>query len=92
MASLASGTVVLFLRDDGNVPAHVTLSTLGPEDVSFSNTGAAEVELKVDVSKAVRNPEVYALGPNDRLFDALAAAGGPTGDAQLAAVNQSMQV
>ena len=50
-------------------------------------TPAPEIALKVYVSGVVRNPGVYVLGEGDRLDDAIEASGGPTEEADLAAIN-----
>ena len=92
MAALVLGAVVLFLRDDGNVPIQVALPTPGLEENGVLGAAAVGSELRVYVSGAVRHPGVYTLGPDDRLDDALAAAGGPTGDAQLGAMNLAARV
>ena len=44
------------------------------------------------VSGAVARPGVYQLQEGDRLVDALAAAGGPTVEADLMVVNQALRV
>ena len=49
-------------------------------------------ELKVFISGAVARPGVYQLQEGNRLVDALMAAGGPTADADLVAVNQALRV
>jgi competence protein ComEA len=43
--------------------------------------------ISVQVNGAVAIPGVYDLDPDARLEDAISAAGGPTGDADLAALN-----
>jgi competence protein ComEA len=40
----------------------------------------------------VQNPGVYSLEPGNRLVDALAAAGGPTSDADLTSINLAQRV
>ena len=84
--------MVLFLRDDANVPIEVNLPTPVPLETAASDAGHPEDDLRVYVSGAVHQPGVYTLRSGDRLDDALAAAGGPTGDAALAAVNLAMRV
>ena len=49
--------------------------------------GEAPAELKVYLSGAVRAPGVYIMTEGDRVIDAVEAAGGPTEDAALDAVN-----
>jgi competence protein ComEA len=56
-------------------PLELDLATVPAED------------LRVYVTGAVRSPGVYDLSEGDRWIDALEAAGGPTDDADLAAVD-----
>ena len=51
------------------------------EDGSGSAGEKAEVEMVVDVAGAVETPGVYKLGMGSRIVDALAAAGGLSGQA-----------
>jgi len=53
---------------------------------------AAAKLLVVDVAGAVRRPGLYNLRAGSRINDAIAAAGGPTAKAQLAAVNLAAPV
>ena len=53
---------------------------------------AAEPFLRVYISGAVKNPDVYTLQPGDRLVDAVQAAGGATAEANLNAVNLAIRV
>ena len=46
----------------------------------------------VDVSGAVAHPGVYRLAAGARVLDALLAAGGMTGDADLAALNKAAPI
>jgi len=64
-------------RLDGPDPLHLDL----PPD-----------ELRVYVTGAVQRPGVYPLSNGERWIDALDAAGGPTEDADLAAVDMARRV
>ena len=46
----------------------------------------------VDVAGAVRRPSLYALPPDSRVMQAVLAAGGPTGEADMEAVNLAEKV
>ncbi len=53
---------------------------------------APPTRLYVDVSGAVRRPSLYVLPPGSRVMQAIRAAGGPTGEADLDAVNLAEKV
>ena len=57
-----------------------------------ATASSAPTELVVHVSGAVTSPGVVRLPPGARVDDALRAAGGATGDAELAAVNLARPV
>jgi competence protein ComEA len=97
--ALVLGAVVLLVRRDDNAPIQILPPT--PEARAAApgtSSGVAPVDggktpaVNVYVSGAVRNPGVYPLGEDARLADALAAAGGATGDAQLELVNLALRV
>ena len=97
--ALVFGAVVLFVQGDSNAPIEIMLptpdpggNTSGTSGNSSAEPGAAQVELKVYVSGAVHNPGVYILRGNDRLSDAVGAAGGATADAELALINLARRV
>lgn len=68
-----------------------------PQDVAIveetpAPTRTPEPHLVVDVSGAVAHPGVYRLPGGSRVVDALLAAGGMTGEADLAALNKAAPV
>ena len=101
VTALVLGAVVLFVRGDDNAPIQVLLPAqvqnapvqndgpVAPQNNPPSGTGSA---LKVYVSGAVRNPGVYTLQQDDRLQDAVDAAGGFTSEAATESVNLAMRV
>ena len=96
VTALVLGAVVLFVRGDDNAPIQVLLPTqvqndapARPQNNPPSGTGA---DLKVYVSGAVRNPGVYTLQQDDRLQDAVDAAGGFTSEAATESVNLAQRV
>jgi len=99
-AALVIAAVVLLVRGGGNAPIQVVIPAqeTGAADSAVpaaSGDGAASLpspEIKVYVSGAVRDPEVYRLERGDRLVDALKAAGGAEEDAMLDLVNLSLRV
>lgn len=95
---LVVGAAVLLARGNGNAPIQVLAPTPkapggGPTGVpGASPSGQAATEIQVYVSGAATNPGVYTLRSGARLADALAAAGGSTAEADLAAVNLARRV
>lgn len=55
------------------------------------SSGSAR-EAVVHVAGCVKNPSVYHLSPDSRIVDAIHAAGGPTADANLDALNLAARV
>jgi DNA uptake protein ComE-like DNA-binding protein len=87
---LVFAAALVFVRGDDNAPILVVLPT--PEmSEGAANTGPEE-NLRVYVNCAVRNLGVYRLRRDNRLADALSAAGGVTTDANLDAVNLAQRV
>ena len=91
VTALVLGAVVLFVRRDDNAPIYVMLPTPA-QDEATAGGGPSQAELKVYVSGAVRSPGVYTLRTDDRLSDAMAAAGGAIDGAELAAVNLALRL
>jgi competence protein ComEA len=96
--ALVLGAVVLLVRRDDNAAIQILLPTPEVRAAAPGTSGAPPVDrgmtpaMSVYVSGAVRNPGVYPLGEDARLADALAAAGGATGDAQLESINLARRV
>lgn len=90
VAAIILAVAVLLLKGGDNVPIQVLPP--GQEKEAAGSGSIADGDVRVYISGAVRNPGVYPMLPGDRLSDALAAAGGPTGEAQLASVNLALRV
>ena len=71
-------------------PAEAAVSISPPEAASISPKLPARVY--VDVAGSVRRPSLYALPPDSRILQAILAAGGPTADADLDAINLAQKV
>ena len=71
--------------------ALIVLATRGGEDrgieIEARDPAPGIDELRVDVAGAVVRPGVIIVAPGERVADALARAGGPTAEADTAAVN-----
>jgi competence protein ComEA len=63
-----------------------------PAPLRVNETQTLPTDIRVYIAGAVQNPGVYPVGEDDRWIDALEAAGGPTSDANLNAVNLSQRV
>ena len=72
---VALGVAALRIYDDNSRPAIVIRDAARPRTIS------------VQVGGAVATPGVYRLDPDARVDDAILAAGGSTGDADLALLN-----
>ena len=90
VVAIVLAAVVLLLREGGNAPIQVLAPGQAPE--AANGVPPADGDVRVYVSGAVVNPGVYSMLPGDRLSDALAAAGGATGEAQLASINLALRV
>ena len=87
--ALAIAAVVLVLR--GNDVAPITI-TPPSTTIAVVQPPTPTVEIRVHVSGAVAFPNVYSMGSNDRVMDAIAAAGGPTAHADLTTINLARRV
>ena len=96
---LVIAAVALLARGDGNAPIQVlppplteTPATAETDSDALASESVPEPLLQVYVAGAVRSPDVYGLPAGARLKEALEAAGGPTDDADLTAVNLARRV
>jgi competence protein ComEA len=66
----------------------------GPEplEIHFSDPSLDGPEIQVYVSGAVERPGVYVLHDRERVVDAVEAAGGPTEDADMEALNLAQRI
>jgi competence protein ComEA len=62
-----------------------------PLEINLGETPSAS-EIQVYVAGAVNRPGVYFLNDGDRWIDAVEAAGGPTEDADLEAINLALRL
>ncbi|MCH8987476.1 MAG: helix-hairpin-helix domain-containing protein [Chloroflexi bacterium] len=76
------GAVVLLARQNDNAPVRI----IAPE------SQITPAQVRVYVNGAVAVPGVYTLDSDSRITDALAAAGGVTGEANLEGVNLALRV
>ena len=86
MIAAVLAAVFLFARQNDNAPIQIT----APNAISDAEQTPAEV--MVYVSGTVVNPGVYTLDSEDRITDALAAAGGVTSDGVLNGLNLALRV
>ena len=63
-----------------------------PLEIRFDDPALDGVAIEVYVTGAVQKPGVYPLHEGDRIEDALAAAGGPTQDADTESLNLALRV
>jgi competence protein ComEA len=59
----------------------------GPEPLEIDLENLPAAEIRVYISGAVQRPGVYTVAEGDRWIEAVELAGGPTGDADIEAVN-----
>jgi competence protein ComEA len=63
-----------------------------PLELQVGDATSSNSEIMVHVTGAVAAPGVYALHEGDRVVDALEAAGGPSADADLVAINLARRI
>ena len=97
LLGLILAAILLLAQDGENAPIEIlvppaTTAAQSAETLNPAQLNGQATELQVYVTGAVANPGVYTMAPGDRLTDAVAAAGGGTVDAQLAAINMALRV
>ena len=92
--ALVLAAVALLAQQDGVAPIRIVAPTTGAEvALPPAPQDTQDVrDIRVYVSGAVANPGVYPLGPDDRIADAIAAAGGETSDAAFSGLNLAARV
>ena len=88
LGAVALIVVAVLLLTRGNEPAPVVIVAPEPTVV----TERPEADITVQVSGAVMSPGVFVMGEDDRVMDAIAAAGGLLSDADLSSINLARRV
>ena len=83
VAAVVAGAVLLVRQSPTGGEIEIVLATATP---------APEIDLRVYISGAVRNPGVYGIGEGGRLEQVIEAAGGAAEDADLTSVNLAVRV
>ena len=91
--ALVVAAVVLLTRSDDTAPVQI----VAPEPTTPAASAPTEaptepVQIRVQISGAVRLPGVYEMRDGDRVIDAVAAAGGAAVDADLSRINLALRV
>ena len=83
--ALVIAAIALLTRSDDAAPVSIVAPTAAP-------ASKPAPDIKVQVSGEVMFPGVYLMGPDDRVIDAIAAAGGNGPNADLSGINLSKRV
>ena len=83
--ALLIAAVVLLTRSDDAAPVRIVAPTGAP-------ASKPAPDIKVQISGEVMFPGVYLMSPDDRVIDAIAAAGGNGPNADLSGINLSKRV
>ena len=83
--ALLIAAVALLTRSDDAAPVRIVAPTAAPASKSAP-------DIKVQISGEVMFPGVYLMSPDDRVIDAIAAAGGNGPNADLSGINLSKRV
>lgn len=90
LVAIAAGSVLFWLRRPQ--PAPIVILTPVPVATPTAVPSSTPAPVRVYVTGAVREPDVYVLSPGSIVKDAVIAAGGVTGDADLERINLAVQV
>jgi len=85
---IAGGVIGHFTQLQPNTPIVVSTPSLDPTPLAASTPAP----IRVHVSGAVHQPDVYELPPGSIVKDAVEAAGGPADDADLDGVNLAVEL
>ena len=83
--ALLIAAVALLTRSDDAAPVQIVAPTAAP-------ASKPAPDIKVQISGEVMLPGVYSMSPDDRVIDAIAAAGGNSPNADLSGINLSKRV
>jgi competence protein ComEA len=91
VVGLILGGVIVYFTMRTTIPSTpIVVSTPLPTPTPFPSSTPAPI--RVHVSGAVRQPDVYELPPGSIVKDAIEAAGGPASDANLDSVNLAVEL
>ena len=91
VVGLIVGGAMVYFTMRATVPnTPIIVSTPLPTPTPFPSSTPAPI--RVHVSGAVRQPDVYELPPGSIVKDAIGAAGGPASDANLDGVNLAVEL